>query len=96
MIMMNMHVSMLNSFREKFHNNLKKKLNPMQTELILKIRSLFRAGIELFGDLDEFRNWLSKPAFGLGNHVPLDYFHTSGGLDLVFDELKRIEFGDLA
>ncbi|KAA3610013.1 MAG: DUF2384 domain-containing protein [Calditrichaeota bacterium] len=73
-----------------------KKLGPLRSELILKIMALFKKGIEVFGSLDSFKSWLGKPAFGLGNNTPFSLIHTSTGIDLVHDELVRIEFGDLA
>ncbi len=73
-----------------------KKLGPLRSELILKIMALFKKGIEIFGSLDNFKAWLAKPAFGLGNNTPFSLIHTSTGIDLVHDELVRIEFGDLA
>jgi len=73
-----------------------KKLGPLRSELILKIMALFKKGIEIFGSLDSFKAWLAKPAFGLGSHTPFSLIHTSTGIDLVHDELVRIEFGDLA
>ncbi len=73
-----------------------KKLGPLRSELILKIMALFKKGIEIFGGLDSFKAWLAKPAFGLGGNTPFSLIHTSTGIDLVHDELVRIEFGDLA
>lgn len=73
-----------------------KKLGPLRSELILKIMALFQKGIDLFGELTHFKNWLAKPAFGLGNQQPFDLIQTSTGIDLVLDELTRIEYGDLA
>jgi putative toxin-antitoxin system antitoxin component (TIGR02293 family) len=73
-----------------------KKLGPLRSELILKIMALFKKGIEVFGGLDSFKAWMAKPAFGLGNLTPFSLIHTSTGIDLVLDELIRIEFGDLA
>jgi putative toxin-antitoxin system antitoxin component (TIGR02293 family) len=73
-----------------------KKLSPLRSELILKIIALFKKGIEVFGGLESFKAWLAKPAYGLGGHTPFSLIHTSTGIDLVQDELTRIEFGDLA
>ncbi|GAB3696850.1 hypothetical protein GCM10027592_20450 [Spirosoma flavus] len=74
----------------------KKKLNPQDSEKVLKIKSLFQLGESVFGSADSFRRWMDKPAYGLGNQIPFDLLHTSGGIDLIFDELIRIEYGDLA
>ncbi|WP_266366045.1 type II RES/Xre toxin-antitoxin system antitoxin [Tellurirhabdus rosea] len=73
-----------------------RKLNPQDSEKALKIMALFEKGEELFGSNDHFRRWMDKPAFGLGSQVPFDLLHTSGGIDLIMDELTRIEYGDLA
>ncbi|RIV23486.1 DUF2384 domain-containing protein [Fibrisoma montanum] len=73
-----------------------KRLNPQDSEKALKIMALFQKGPEVFGSMDAFRRWMDKPAYGLGNQVPFDLLHTSGGIDLIMDELVRIEYGDLA
>jgi len=73
-----------------------KRLNPQDSEKALKIMALFQKGPEVFGSMDAFRHWMDKPAYGLGNQVPFDLLHTSGGIDLIMDELVRIEYGDLA
>ena len=73
-----------------------KKLNPQDSEKVLKIMALFQTGESVFGSPAAFRRWMDKPAYGLGNQVPFDLLHTSGGIDLVVDELIRIEYGDLA
>ena len=74
----------------------KKKLNPRNSELILKLLALYSKGIEVFGKLESFNNWLMKPAFGIGNKTPFSLMNTSTGIDLIFEELIRIEYGDLA
>jgi putative toxin-antitoxin system antitoxin component (TIGR02293 family) len=73
-----------------------KKLNPQDSEKVLKIMVLFQMGESVFGAADAFRRWMDKPAYGLGNQVPFQLLHTSGGIDLIIDELIRIEYGDLA
>lgn len=73
-----------------------KNLNPQDSEKVLKIMALFQTGESVFGSADAFRRWMDKPAYGLGNQVPFDLLHTSGGIDLVTDEVVRIEYGDLA
>ena len=73
-----------------------KILNPINSEMILTIIALFKLGLEVFGLKKAFINWLDKPAFGLGDIRPFDLMKTSDGIDLVKDELIRIEYGDLA
>lgn len=74
----------------------KRKLSPVAGELALKMLALFQHGEAIFGSIAEFRSWLDVPAYGLGNQRPFDLMQTSGGIDLIDDELARIEFGALA
>ena len=74
----------------------KKRLNPTASEQVLKLLALARRGEDVFGSLPAFRRWLSKPAYGLGGQPPLALLQTSGGIDLVADEVGRIAYGDLA
>lgn len=78
------------------YRNANQKLSPLFGELTLKMLALFRHGEEIFGNLTEFRNWLNVPAYGLGNQIPFSLMQTSGGIDLIDDELIRIEFGATA
>jgi len=73
-----------------------RKLNPQDSEKVLKIQALFGRGADVFGSAEAFRRWMDKPAFGLGGQVPFVLLHTSGGIDLIMDELIRIDYGDLA
>ncbi len=74
----------------------KKSLNPRDSEIALKILQLFSKGIEIFGSSKSFVNWLEKPSIGLGNINPISFLNTNTGIDLIEEELLRIEFGALA
>jgi putative toxin-antitoxin system antitoxin component (TIGR02293 family) len=73
-----------------------KKLNALNSEQVLKIIALYQKGIEVFGSLGSFNRWLRKPAFGLHTNIPLVFLQTSGGIDLILEELVRLEYGALA
>jgi len=73
-----------------------KLLSPVGSEMVLKLYSLYKKGEELFGNQTEFRKWIEEPAYGLGNKIPKTLLQTPAGIDLIMDELTRIEFGDLA
>jgi len=73
-----------------------KNLNAQNSEQLLKMIALYQKADEVFGDLESFNRWLRKPSVGLGNQQPLSYLQTSGGIDLIRDELLRIEHGALA
>lgn len=73
-----------------------KPLAPREGEAILKLEALYQKGIEVFGNRDEFNSWLKEPTFGLGGQVPLELLSMSTGIDMVMEELIRIEFGATA
>ena len=73
-----------------------RKLNPNDSELIIKLILLYKKGIEVFSDQPSFLQWLNSPAYGLGKITPVDIITTSDGIDLIIEELNRIEFGDIS
>jgi putative toxin-antitoxin system antitoxin component (TIGR02293 family) len=74
----------------------KTPLDPVLSEKLLKFFALYNKGRSVFGSVDEFNRWLAEPAFGLGNMIPKDLLETITGIELVSQELTRIEYGDLA
>ncbi|TDX00549.1 type II RES/Xre toxin-antitoxin system antitoxin [Dinghuibacter silviterrae] len=66
------------------------------SEKLLKLFALYDKGITVFGSVEAFNEWMAAPAFGLGNQVPQTFIDTITGIDLVGEELSRIEYGDLA
>lgn len=95
---LNQMADILHTTTKTLHNYrlTKKKLNPAHSEQTLKLLALQMKGKEVFGDGTSFRRWLEKPAYGLDKQVPLDLLETSGGIDLVMEEIERIAYGDLA
>jgi putative toxin-antitoxin system antitoxin component (TIGR02293 family) len=73
-----------------------KKLSALNSEQILKMITLYQKAEEVFGEVASFNRWLRKPAIGLGGQLPLKFMQTPGGIDLIYDELMRIEHGLLA
>jgi uncharacterized protein (DUF2384 family) len=65
-------------------------------ELIIQIKGLYTKGIEIFGSADNFNIWLTTEAFGLNNTKPIKLFNSSTGIELIYEELVRIEFGATA
>ena len=74
----------------------KKALNPRDSEIALKLMQLFARGIEIFGSTSSFVNWLEKPSIGLADSIPLSFLNTNTGINLIEEELIRIEYGALA
>lgn len=72
------------------------KMNPQNSEHLIKLFALYRKGIDVFSNIAFFNNWLQKPSYGLGNNIPFNYLNTISGINLILEELTKIEFGDLA
>ncbi|QMU28062.1 type II RES/Xre toxin-antitoxin system antitoxin [Adhaeribacter radiodurans] len=70
--------------------------DPLQSERILEIIHLFKKGITVFGDKENFNTWLTTSNVALGNIKPKDLLDSSFGIHLLQDELIRIEFGVFA
>lgn len=92
-------------FQETFKTTVKTIQNHVTRELtldaalsekLLKSFALFDKGSEIFGSAKSFHQWLNTPAYGLGNQLPFDLMDTITGIQLIEEELIRIEFGDLA
>jgi putative toxin-antitoxin system antitoxin component (TIGR02293 family) len=69
-----------------------KFLEPVHSEHLLKLIALFEKGETIFGNIDEFNYWLKKP-FWKSKETPLDLLGTPGGVDLVIEELDKLEQG---
>lgn len=78
------------------YTNQAQKLDASLSEKVLKAFALFEKGIGIFGSADVFHKWLHQPAYGLGNQIPFDLLDTFTGVNLIEEELIRIEYGDLA
>ena len=92
-------------FQETFKTTVKTIQNHVTRELmldaalsekLLKSFALFDKGAEIFGSATDFHRWLNMPAYGLGNQMPFTLMDTITGIQLIEEELIRIEFGDLA
>lgn len=69
---------------------------PPQTERILEIILLFNQGEKVFGQKEKFNTWLNAKSIALGNVKPKELLDSSFGINLLKDELIRIEHGVLA
>ena len=64
------------------------------SENVLKLAELFQLGLNAF-DNDEkaLVSWLNSPIPALSNETPIHMLSSSLGIDLVKEELLRIEYG---
>lgn len=74
----------------------KKTFDPIHSEKILEIAFLYQRGMEVFGSSENFNTWLNAKSIALGGVLPKELMDTTFGIDLLSDELIRIEHGVLA
>lgn len=72
------------------------KLNPEQSERVIELARLYSRGEEVFGNLESFKVWMNNPVPALGNKTPKTFLDTSLGIDMLMDEIGRIEQGVFA
>jgi putative toxin-antitoxin system antitoxin component (TIGR02293 family) len=72
----------------------KGKLQPEESERLLRISTVFEKAVELFdGDRTAAMRWLRAPQLALGNATPLDFARTEVGAREVEDVIGRLEHG---
>jgi len=69
-----------------------KELNTGLSEHLIQLFELFDKGMDTFGSLEEFKNWLPHQNIGI-NAVPMDLLDTLTGINMVKSELIRIDYG---
>lgn len=74
----------------------KQKLNAEQSERVIELAKVYSRGEEVFGTLDAFKEWMSSTVMALGNKKPKEFLDTSMGIEMLMDELGRIEHGIFA
>lgn len=72
------------------------KLNPEQSERLIELALLYARGEEVFDTLEPFKIWMDAPVMALGDKKPRSFLDTSMGIELLMDELGRIEHGIFA
>lgn len=79
----------------KYKNN-ETKIPSRIAELAIELSTLYELGNVVFGNSTVFNQWLDKENLFFNNNKPVQYLNTSTGIHLIYEELKRIEFGATA
>jgi len=74
----------------------KKRFDSIHTERLLLIMLLFKKGTEVFENTDSFIKWLNSENISFGGEEPMNMLDSSFGVNMIKDELIRIEHGILA
>jgi len=70
-----------------------KIIDTTSSERLIDLTRLFHKGITVFNEKEKFITWLNRPNRALDNQKPIDLIETNMGINLVIDELLRIEHG---
>jgi putative toxin-antitoxin system antitoxin component (TIGR02293 family) len=70
-----------------------KAFDAMQSERIIEITMLSNYGKDIFGSDERWVEWLSMPNLALGGITPQSLLDSSMGIQLIKDELGRLEYG---
>lgn len=63
---------------------------------LLQISELYSRGYEVFGSREKFRKWMEHSNIALSSIKPIELLDTSFGIQLILDEIGRIEHGIVA
>ncbi|MGK7952337.1 MAG: antitoxin Xre-like helix-turn-helix domain-containing protein [Xenococcaceae cyanobacterium] len=70
-----------------------KNLSTELSDRVLQIAKVYARSLDVFEDPETTSSWLKQPIVALGNIAPIEYLDTSSGVEIVLDELTRIEYG---
>jgi putative toxin-antitoxin system antitoxin component (TIGR02293 family) len=73
--------------------NTEKVFNRFVSERVLRIALVVSKGEEILGSGEQFNTWLKESNRVLGGKKPFDLLVSDFGIDMVLDELGRIEHG---
>ncbi|MDQ0106026.1 type II RES/Xre toxin-antitoxin system antitoxin [Chitinophaga terrae (ex Kim and Jung 2007)] len=72
------------------------KLSADTSERAILLSQLYQRGTEVFGHLDDFKEWMRTPLPVFDYQTPISLLDTTFGFQLIQDELGRIEHGIFA
>jgi putative toxin-antitoxin system antitoxin component (TIGR02293 family) len=71
----------------------KKKLSPELSDHLIQLARVYARTVEVFEDHNKAVKWLKYPILALGGVTPISCLDNFSGIELVLDELGRIEYG---
>src|SRR5574340_657482 len=71
----------------------RRRADPATSERLYRISALTQRAIEVFGDEDKARTWMTRPNLTLGQNAPLELMDTEVGAQAVRRILTAIETG---
>jgi putative toxin-antitoxin system antitoxin component (TIGR02293 family) len=71
----------------------KEHFDRVVSENILHLAEVAARGLAVFEDHESFKAWIDQPSTALGGRSPKSLLPSRFGIDMVLDELTRIEHG---
>ncbi|WP_240773302.1 antitoxin Xre/MbcA/ParS toxin-binding domain-containing protein [Pontibacter sp. SGAir0037] len=71
----------------------KSRLGKSESEAAYEISKIIAKGIEVFGDEQDFTEWLNTKNIALGDERPIDWLDSSIGREQLVDLLVGIQYG---
>lgn len=71
----------------------KEHFDRVVSEYILYLAEVVARGVEVFEDNERFKAWVNQPSMALGGRSPKSLLPSRFGIDMVLEELTRIEHG---
>jgi putative toxin-antitoxin system antitoxin component (TIGR02293 family) len=63
------------------------------SDRVLQIAKLYARCVEIFEEQEKASGWLKQSNIAFGKIPPIELLDTSTGIEMIFDELTRIEYG---
>ncbi|MEP7321705.1 MAG: antitoxin Xre/MbcA/ParS toxin-binding domain-containing protein [Saprospiraceae bacterium] len=63
-------------------------------EQVLLLLSVIKHGVEIFGSIKKFEDWLNQDNFYFENRSPASFLNTITGIKFIDDRLTAMEYGD--
>lgn len=69
------------------------ELSPEASDCLLRIARIYAEALDLFGNKNDVARWMITKGLTLGEQSPLELLDTTVGFEIVFHELKRLQYG---
>lgn len=91
---LNMNVKTYRSFKNKRSNSPIKEEDLKEHTIVLL--TLFNFGKKVFGTVESFDKWLLTENFIFDKKKPIEFLKTINGIQLIYERLVGIQYGDNA
>ena len=72
------------------------KLSEEQSERMIELAKLYTIGAVIFGNMEQFKQWMDTTLLTFGNKKPKEFLDTSMGIKMIMEEIGRIQHGIFA